>query len=195
MENELKEPVPQYNYISAQEYLHGERNASEKHEYYKGEIFAMSGASLNHNIVFSNIFGELASRLKGGNCKPFGSDLRIHIPHNTLYTYPDVSIICGEPVLTDDHLDTAINPSVIIELLSKTTRNYDKGDKFTLYRDIKTLQEYILIDTEETYIEKHVRQHDNSWQLTDYKNITDSFDIDSIHFSVSLSEIYKGLAF
>ncbi len=101
---------------------------------------------------------------------PFGSDLRIHIPKNTLYTYPDISIICGEMECTDDHFDTATNPSVIIELLSKSTRNYDKGGKFTLYRDIDTLQEYILIDTEAIYVEKHIRNEDNSWQLTEFKS-------------------------
>ena len=195
MENEVKEPGPKYNYISAEEYLAEEREAFEKHEYYQGEIFAMSGASLKHNKIFSNVFGELAGKLKGKGCQPFGSDLRIHISKNTLYTYPDISIICGEPNLTDDKFDTATNPSVIMELLSKSTSNYDKGDKFTLYRDIDSLQEYILIDTEKIYVEKHIRNSDKSWPLTDYTSMEDSFSIQTIQLTLSLKDIYSGITF
>ena len=195
MDNEVKEPAPKYNYISAEEYLAEEREAFEKHEYYQGEIFAMSGASLKHNKIFSNVFGELAGKLKGKGCQPFGSDLRIHISKNTLYTYPDISIICGEPNLTDDKFDTATNPSVIMELLSKSTSNYDKGDKFTLYRDIDSLQEYILIDTEKIYVEKHIRNSDKSWPLTDYTSIEDSFSIQTIQLTLSLKDIYSGITF
>ena len=195
MENEVKEPAPKYNYISAEEYLAEEREAFEKHEYYQGEVFAMSGASLKHNIIFSNVLTELGSKLKGKGCQPFGSDLRIHIPKNTLYTYPDISIICGAPNLTDDKFDTATNPSIIIELLSKSTRNYDKGDKFTLYRDIDSLQEYILIDTEKIYVEKHIRNSDKSWPLTDYTSMEDSFTIQTIQLTLSLKDIYSGITF
>ncbi|MEO6539073.1 MAG: Uma2 family endonuclease [Ferruginibacter sp.] len=195
MENEVKEPAPKYNNISAEEYLTEEREAFEKHEYYQGEVFAMSGASLRHNKIFSNLFGELAGKLKGKDCRPFGSDLRIHIPKNTLYTYPDISIICGEPNMTDYKFDTATNPSVIIELLSKSTRNYDKGDKFTLYRDIDSLQEYILIDTEKIYVEKHIRNIDKSWPLTDYTSMEDFFSIQTIHLKLSLKDIYSGITF
>src|SRR5882757_2625151 len=134
--NIVKEPALQYNYISVEDYLKAERAATEKHEYYQGEIFAMSGASLKHNRISVNVLTELGNKLKGKGCQPYGSDLRIHIPKNTLFTYPDISIICGDPNLTDNSFDTATNPSVIIELLSKSTRNYDKGEKFTLYRDI-----------------------------------------------------------
>ena len=195
MENIVKEPALQYNYISAEEYLAQERTATEKHEYYQGEIFAMSGASIAHNEILSNLFGEIAHRLKGKDCKPYGSDLRIHVPKNTLYTYPDISIICGNPVLTDNKLDTATNPAVIIELLSKSTRNYDKGEKFTLYRDIDSLKEYILVDTEKIHVEKHLRYADNSWQLTDYKTVEDSFTVETIHLSFLLKDIYEGVAF
>ena len=92
----VKEPAVKYNYVSAAEYLAAERVAVEKHEYYQGEIFAMSGASRNHNEIFSNLFVDIGTKLKGKNCKPYGSDFRVHIPKNTLYTYPDISIICGD---------------------------------------------------------------------------------------------------
>ena len=195
MENEVKEAAPKYNFITIQEYLEAERAASEKHEYYQGEVFAMSGASLEHNIIFSNLFGELSYKLKGKNCRPFGSDLRIHIPKNTLFTYPDITIICGEPNLTDDKFDTATNPSVIIELLSASTRNYDTGEKFSLYREIDSLQEYILIDSERIHVIKHIRNNDNSWQLTEFKSLGNSFSITTIDLSLALNDIYKGISF
>lgn len=195
MENIVNEPALKYNYISPEEYLEAERAALEKHEYYQGEIFAMSGASLKHNKIFSNLFGDIAFKLKGKGCRPYGSDLRIHIPKNTLFTYPDISIICGEPDLTDDKFDTATNPSVIIELLSESTRNYHKGEKFTLYRDIDSLKEYILVDTEKIYVEKHIRNADNSWQLTEYKTLDSSFIITTFSLSFLLKDIYEDLSF
>ena len=195
MEHELNEPVPVYKNMSAAAYLSAERDAFEKHEYYQGEVFAMSGASIKHNVIFSHVFTELGWKLKGKNCMPFGSDLRIHIPKNTLYTYPDISIICGETECTDGLFDTAVNPSVIIELLSKTTRSYDKGEKFSLYRDIDSLQEYILIDTERIHVEKHIRNHDNSWQLTEFKSLEDTFLINTVDLSIALKDIYEGLSF
>ena len=195
MKYKVREPASKYNFVSAQEYLEAEREALEKHEYYQGEVFAMSGASLEHNIIFSNLFIDIGNKLKGKNCRPFGSDLRIHIPKNTLFTYPDISIICGEPNLTDNKFDTATNPSVIIELLSPGTRNYDKGEKFSLYRDIDSLQEYILIDTERIHVIKHIRNNDNSWQLTEFKSLENSFSITTIDLSLALNNIYEGISF
>ena len=195
MENLIKEPAPKYNYISQEEYLEMERAALEKHEYYQGEIFAMSGASLKHNEVFSNFFGEIQGKLKGKNCKPYGSDLRIHVPKNSLYTYPDITIICDKADLTDDKFDTATNPAVIVELLSKSTRNYDRFEKFSLYRDIASLKEYILVDTQKIHIENYVRNADNTWQLTDYNAISDNLFIASVNITVSIADIYAGLSF
>jgi Uma2 family endonuclease len=195
MENMLNEPALKYNYISAEEYLAMERAATEKHEYYQGEIFAMIGASFKHNRVFSNLFGEIQGKLKGKHCVPFGSDLRIHIPKNTLYTYPDISIICGKLDATDDKFDTATNPTVIIELLSQSTRNYDKIEKFSLYRDIESLKEYFLVDTQKVHVEKHVRNADNSWQLTDYYSLENSFALSPVNITVCLKDIYEGVSF
>ena len=195
MENIVNEPALKYNNISAEEYLKQERAATEKHEYYQGEIFAMSGASKEHNEIFSNFFGDIAHQLKGKGCKPYSSDFRVHIPKNTLYTYPHIIIVCGEPELTDDKMDTLTNPSVIVEILSKSTRNYDKGEKFTLYRDIASLKEYILVDTEKIHVEKHIRHADNSWQLTDYKSPEEYFTIDCVQINLLLKDIYEGVFF
>lgn len=186
--------LPETLYISEKEYLDAERLALEKHEYYKGEIFAMGGASIAHNKIAINCTVNISNKLKGKKCQPFGSDLRVHIPKNTLFTYPDISIICGEIETTDDKFDTITNPSVIIEILSSSTRNYDKGEKFTLYREIDSLQEYILIDSERIMVEKFMRNSDNSWQLNEYKSIEQSFSITTVAIEMQLLDIYEGLA-
>jgi Uma2 family endonuclease len=195
MENEIKEPAPKYNYISPEQYLEMERAAETKHEYYNGEVFAMSGASLPHNFVCHNVYGSLIIFLKGKNCKPFGSDLRIHIPENTLYTYPDISIICGKPETADSFRDSIINPSIIIEILSKSTKDYDRGTKFFLYRSIQTLKEYILIDSTSVSIEIYNRQVDNSWILKEFKQPADSFVISTIGLSLFLKDVYEDVIF
>ena len=119
MEEIVKEPALQYNFISAEDYLKAEREAVDKHEYYQGEVFARSGAMLEHNKIFSNLFTDIGYKLKGKECRPYGSDLRIHIPKNTLFTYPDISVICGEAILTDDKFDTATNPTVLFKKFFK----------------------------------------------------------------------------
>lgn len=195
MDDEVKEPAPKYNYISPEHYLEMERASDVKHEYYKGEVFAMSGASLEHNDIFHNVYGGLTLFLKGKGCKPYGSDLRIHIPENSLYTYPDISIICGKAETTDNFRDNITNPSVIIEILSKTTKDYDRGTKFNLYRSIKTLKEYILIDSRSVSVEIFTRQEDNSWKLTEFKQLSDSFFITTISLTLQLRDIYEDVRF
>ena len=155
----------------------------------------MSGALIPHNIIFYSVFGELTTKLKGKNCRPFGSYLRVHIPKNTLYTYPDISVFCGEIKTTDARFDTATNPTVIIEILSPSTRDYDKGGIFTLYRDIESLQEYIIIDSEDIMVEKIQRNADNSWQLTDYRTIDLVFSIESLVLQMDLATIYTDVVF
>ncbi|MCP9751512.1 Uma2 family endonuclease [Ferruginibacter sp. HRS2-29] len=195
MDNVTEEPAVKYNHFSPEEYLAMEREATEKHEYYQGEIFAMSGASINHSKIATRITGELISRLRGKPCQPYNNDLRIHIPKNTLYTYPDISIICGEPQTTDSSLDTVTNPSVIIEILSKSTANYDLGQKFSLYREIVSLKEYIIIDSESIFVQKNIRNSDNSWLVTYHDSIEVFFVIDTVHLNISLQDIYEGISF
>ena len=191
---EVHEPTPAYKrqFVSAKEYLEQEKMSLEKHEYYKGEIFAMAGAGNRHNVIFSNVFLAIGNALKGKNCRPYGSDMRIHIPENTLFTYPDISIICNDIIFSPEDEDTAVQPTVLIEILSPATKNYDRGEKFMLYRDIKTLKDYVLIDSKSIHAEVFSINQSNLWQLKEYKNLTDELVIGSIEFSVSLSEIYEG---
>jgi Uma2 family endonuclease len=195
MENEVKEPAPKYNFISPEQYLEMERASSEKHQYYKGQVFVMSGASVNHFMITKNINRLALPFLHGKSCDLYGSDLRIHIPENTLYTYPDFSIICGVLQTTDKEKDTITNPSAIIEILSRSTKNYDRGTKFNLYRSIPSLQEYILIDSTEVSAEIFTRNPDNTWQLTEFKKISDNLTIRTIGLTLQLKDIYEGINF
>jgi Uma2 family endonuclease len=195
MEDEVKEPAPKYNYISPEKYLEAERVSAEKHEYYKGEVYAMSGASAQHNDIAFNINRLVAPFLHGKGCKLYGSDFRVHIPENTLFTYPDFSIVCGKTETPDIYTDNLTNPSVIIEILSKSTKDYDRGTKFMLYRTIKTLKEYILIDSTSISVEIFSRQEDHSWNLKEFKNLIDNFYISTIGLTLFLRDIYDDVNF
>lgn len=191
---EVKEPSALYQkqHYSIQEYLEMEKAAMEKHEYYRGEIFAMSGAGKRHNVIFRNFFRDVAIWLKGQPCQPYGPDMRLHIPENTLFTYADISIYFNDAVSSDEDDESFIKPTVLIEILSPSTKNYDRGGKFMLYRQIPTLKEYILIDTESIHVEQFAINPDQLWQLKEYTSVDDILDISSVSFSTSLREIYEG---
>ena len=192
---EVNEPAIAYSKqkLSIEEYLEIENAAFEKHEYYQGEVFAMSGAKVPHNEIASNLSGILYNKLRGKKCKPFGSDLRVHIPSNTLFTYPDISIVCGEIITLNNDRLNVLNPSVIIEVLSKTTKNYDRGQKFKLYRDIKTLKEYILVDSESLHVEVFRLNENNHWELEEYNDAIEYLVIKSFNDKILIAEIYEGV--
>lgn len=181
--------------MSQTEFLEFERNSDEKHEFYKGEIFAMGGASYEHNVIENTIRGELYIFLKGKECRPFGSNLRVSVGANTLYTYPDILVICGEPEFADNQFDTVLNPTLIIEILSSSTASYDKGVKFELYREIPSLKEYITIDSTKIHTEQFVKNDSSTWTLHEFKNLSDSFIIASIKMPVRISDWYTGAEF
>ena len=176
---EVREPGVAYGKekISIEEYLQMENTEVVKHEYYQGEIFPMSGAKVPHNIISGNIYAMLHARLKGKKCKPFNTDQRIHISSNTLFTYPDISVICGEVITLNNDDYNVLNPTVIIEVLSKSTKNYDRGEKFKLYRDIKTLKEYILVDSESIHIETFRLNENDHWELEEYGSLADALSL------------------
>lgn len=192
---EVREPAVAYGKerFSIEEYLRMENTEVVKHEYYQGEIFAMSGAKVSHNTIAVNLLIKLGQKLKGKKCKPFNSDQRIHIPSNTLFTYPDISIICGEIITLNNDEYNVLNPTVIIEVLSSSTKNYDRGEKFKLYRDIATLKEYILVDSESIHIETFRLNENDHWELEEYNSTEDILIIKAIEENITLSEIYDGI--
>ena len=177
--------------ISIEEYLAMENASLEKHEYYKGEVFAMSGAKVPHVRITDNFLFQLKLKLKGKKCQPYGSDLRIHIPSNTLFTYPDISIFCGEIITLNNDEFNALNPTVLIEVLSPKTKNYDRGEKFKLYRDINTLKEYILIDSQSLHVEVFRLNENNHWELEEYNGANNYLEIKAINESILIAEIYE----
>ena len=197
MDEIVNEPVVAYQkrHYTVEEYLEMEKASTEKHEYFQGEIFAMSGAGFNHNLIFSNVFGVLAHKLKGSKCIPFGSDMRMNIPENTLFTYPDISIYCNEIKHLNEDEDTILQPTVIIEILSPSTKNYDRGKKFTLYKDIPSLKEYIMIDSESVSVEAYYIDEEKNWALNQQKELSEALTFVSMGFDVALSDIYNHVRF
>ncbi len=191
MENEVKEPALKYNYISPETYLAAERTAQSRSEYYNGHIIAMAGAGLKHNRIAMNLYREVGYFLKGRHCGMLPADMRVSTPSQDAYMYPDAVIVCGEPQLEDDKFDTLLNPSVIFEILSPSTGSMDKGRKFFFYREIASLKEYIMIDTLRKLVIVSRRQPDHSWV---FENIAEegALTIQTIHFTLTLQEIYDG---
>ncbi len=175
------------------DYFSVEETAAIKHEYYDGEIFAMTGASLNHNRVAANIFTALSIALRDRPCDVFTSDMRI-ATSSKLYTYPDVSIFCDPVELTKDKYDTAMNPTILVEVLSKSTQKYDRGQKFDQYKSISSLLDYVLIEQHQVLVE-HFRLTDREWTRREYRKLTDTLDLSSVGFQVSLAEIYRRVEF
>jgi len=190
----LNDPEPAYqkSFYTVPEYLEMEKASDVKHEFSRGEIFAMGKAGARHNIIFKNIFGQLDIGLQNNPCQPYGSNMRIHIPENTSFTYPDISVICGDITPSQEDEDSAILPVVLIEILSPSTKNYDRGGKFKLYRDIRSLIEYILVDSESVSIEVFRLNARNHWELEEYKTPGDALIIRAVDVSIYLRDIYKG---
>ena len=187
--------TPVIKFISIEEYLFAEEISLEKNEYYKGEIFAMAGAAVAHNRVVRNTLVSVGGYLQDKSCEIFPSDLRIHIEANTLFTYPDMSIFCEQLKMYNNRSDTAVNPTVIIEVLSKSTQEYDRGTKFNLYRQLSSLNEYIMISSTEVLVERYVKQSDNEWLFTSYNTTEDFFMIESIGLSVAVKNLYRNVNF
>jgi Uma2 family endonuclease len=183
---------PRYTY---EQYLAREEAAEYRSEFYRGEIFAMAGGSPRHSEIAINISTSLRGKLRGAGCRPYGSDLRIRVAKNGLATYPDVSVVCGELQLHADDQNAITNPKVIFEVLSKSTESYDRGKKFDLYRDLESLQEYVLVSQTEPLVERYVRQPDESWNLTVFKGLEAILDLPSVACSLPLAEIYEDVTF
>jgi Uma2 family endonuclease len=181
--------------LTPEQYLQIERQADYKSEYFDGEMFAFAGASREHNLIAGNIYSILHQQLRNKSCEVYSSDMRVKVPTTGLYTYPDVVVVCGKPQFEDDENDTLLNPIVIIEVLSSSTENYDRGTKFEHYRTIESLSDYILVAQDKIHVEHYVRQSDRSWLFSEFKSAKDKFKIDSIDCGVSLEEIYERVEF
>ncbi len=194
---EVKEPAPKYfPKMSASEFLEWERKQEFKHEYVNGEVLAMSGASFNHNRIATNIIIDAGSFLKGKSCNIFGSDLRISVKLKDSYFYPDVTIICDEPEFDGEKIkDTLKNPAVIFEILSSSTEDYDIGRKQIYYMQIKSLKQYIIIDSKKINIRTITKKEEGVWKFDELSTVNANLFIEPINFHISIPDIYKGVKF
>ena len=186
-------PVALRKFYSEEEFLALERMAKIKNEYYRGEIFAMSGASFQHNQIAAALARELGQFLDDKKCNIFGSDLRIYAQLNSFYTYPDAVIICDEPSFIDNEFDTLLNPTVLIEILSDSTEQYDRTIKFDYYKNIPALKQYVLIDSRKVVIEVYTKQLDKSWQPAQYNNLNEEWELTSIQYKGFVKNLYKNV--
>jgi Uma2 family endonuclease len=182
------------NFMTPEEYLKFERQSEIKHEYLNGEIFAMSGASERHNLIVFNTIAILHGQLRKRPCKAYPSDMRVRVKGTSFYTYPDISAVCGNAEFEDDVLDTLLNPSTIIEVLSPSTENYNRGKKFQQYRKLDSLQDYLLIAQDSMRIEHYARQGEQ-WILTDVAGADGVVTLASIGCALSLSDVYEKVTF
>ena len=179
-----------------EEYLAMEETADYKSEYFQGEIFAMAGGSFNHNLIVGNLHAELRSALRDKPCRVLMSDMRLLVERNGLYTYPDVMVVCGKVEFAPKRNDTLTNPTVIIEVLSPATREYDRVKKFALYKRIDALRDYLLIDSEQIHA-THFRHADVSapWTIEMYEEPSNILNLDSAGCLISLAQIYDKVEF
>jgi Uma2 family endonuclease len=184
---------PKTTYLTPEEYLTVERQNEYKSEYIDGEMVAMVGASRRHNIIGVNITRELSQQLRGGPCEIYANDMRVKIASRReyAYTYPDVVVVCGEPQFEDGHLDTLLNPTALIEVLSESTERYDRGKKFSFYRTIETLAEYVLVAQDEHRVEQYTKQPDGRWMLSDHRSLEDVVELASVQCTLALREVYE----
>ncbi len=177
-------------YLTPEEYLAIERKAEYKSEYFNGEMFAMSGATPSHVLIVSNVVAELRGQLKQKPCRVYSTDLRVRVSPTGLYTYPDVVVVCEQPQFAHDQKDTLINPTLIVEVLSDSTQDYDRGGKFEHYRSLSSFSEYVLIAQDRCHVEHFVRQADNRWLLSETNKIEDVIHLSSIDCQLALTEVY-----
>ncbi|MBI3249262.1 MAG: Uma2 family endonuclease [Deltaproteobacteria bacterium] len=175
-------------------YLALERQAKHRSEYINGSIFAMVGASRQHNLIAGNVFGELRTQLRGRPCEAYINDMRVKVSVTGLYTYPDVAALCGEPYFEDARMDTLLNPNVIVEVLSDSTEAYDRGEKFAHYRRLESLRDYVLIAQNKVRVEHYVRQGDQ-WVLSEASDLASTVLLSSIGCEVGLRDIYERVEF
>ena len=183
------------SYIEPDDYLAIDSQAEYKSEYFRGEIFAMSGASLRHAEIVTNLVSNLHGQLRKSSCRVYSSDVRVKVAPTGLYTYPDVVIVCGKAQTERKKEDTLINPVVILEILSPSTEAYDRGEKFEHYRTLESLTDYLLVAQNKAKIEHFHRQDDGQWALSESRSIDDTIEIASIECKLALSEVYDKVEF
>jgi Uma2 family endonuclease len=186
--------LPEPSLLTPEEYLDIERKSKIRSEYIAGQMVAMSGASLRHALIAGNLYRELSAQMRERACTAYTADLRVKVSPTGMYTYPDIVALCGKPEIEDEHLDTLLNPAVIVEVLSDSTEAYDRGEKFAHYRRIDSLREYVLVSQNKIRIE-HYRRDDDEWILSEVSGPDAVLHLESIDCHVAVSAIYEKVEF
>jgi Uma2 family endonuclease len=182
--------------MSPEEYLEFERSSDIRHEYLDGHLYAMAGESLSHSQVCINLSGELRNALKGTPCQVLSPNMKVRTSNASLFSYPDATVVCGDPLFHDSKTDVLINPKVIFEVLSPSTEKYDRTTKFMRFRmGNETLSDYILVSQDKPFVEHFTRQADGDWRYRSYNALTDSLEIGSVGVELSLAEVYERVEF
>ncbi|MCB0637504.1 MAG: Uma2 family endonuclease [Lewinella sp.] len=182
--------------LTIAEYLALEQEMDTRYEYHAGRVFAMAGGTLEHGLITGNAFGEIRSllRAEGSDCKPINNDVKLHIESANKFLYPDVMVVCGDIERSDREASAVINPVLIIEVLSRSTESYDRGDKFFAYRQIDTLQEYVLVDQYQALVDVYQRQG-QLWKITRTEGLSTSITLRSIGITLPLASLYEDVVF
>ncbi len=178
-----------------EEYLAREEQADYKSEYRDGEIVALAGGSRNHALIQTNIITALGQGLEKRPCEVYASDLRVHVARSRLYTYPDVMVICGKPEFVPGRDDTVTNPILLVEVLSPSTRDYDRVRKFSYYKRLDSLQEYLLVDSEQVHVTRLTRTEGNQWTIEMFDDLDDTVPLQSLSIDIPLRRIYSKVEF
>ncbi|MEZ4526272.1 MAG: Uma2 family endonuclease [Desulfobacterales bacterium] len=186
--------LPQESYISPEEYLEMERASESKSQYIDGEIFAMAGASRNHNRISSNLVRAIGNQLVNTSCNVYSSDMKVKIDR-TKYTYPDIVITCEKEDFEDESEDVLLNPLIIIEILSDSTEAYDRGKKFAFYQRIPSVKEYFLVSQHWCCVERYVRQDSRIWRYSAFQEADSLVVFSSVNCELPIAEIYRNIVF
>ncbi len=179
--------------ISIEEYFAREDVSEHRSEYYCGDVFAMAGGTPNHNRITLNLASLLNLQFREGSCEAFASDLRVQVEKDIHYT-PDIAVVCGDIKFAEGRSDTIVNPVVIVEVLSESTKDYDRGSKFTAYRNIETLTDYLLVEQDSVHIEYFSKESDGTWRLREYFSAEEVVEIKSVKAIIVVKEIYERVA-
>jgi Uma2 family endonuclease len=180
-------------YVTPEEYLARERRAESRSEYVDGRIYAMTGASEPHNLIALNVASELRARFRGRPCRVYASDMRVKVGETGMYTYPDVVAVCGQPRFEDAHVDTLLDPTVIVEVLSPSTERYDRGEEFAHYRRLASLQEHVLVAQDRVRVE-HFARRGEQWLLTEFSDLDGAHALPSLDCTLPLRDVYERVA-
>jgi Uma2 family endonuclease len=187
--------LPKKRY-TLEEYLELDRTSDEKYEYFDGEVFAMAGGSPEHSRISLNIGALLRIKLRGGSCEAFNSDMRIKVPAALPYRYPDLSVVCGEPIFESlQGQSMLVNPVLLIEVLSPSTTAYALGEKFTAYQSIPTFREYLLLAQTRPHVIRHLYQAPGQWLRTEVSGLDSAVPLETLDLTLPLAEIYERVQF